>query len=80
MSTCNDQNDVLLSTREGKCIRFEVSDVRVFQSRSSVGVRGIKLGEGDEVISMSILKHVDFDTESRDAYLYGQKTPGERRS
>jgi DNA gyrase subunit A len=69
VSTCNDQNDVLLSTREGKCIRFEVSDVRVFQSRSSVGVRGIKLGEGDEVISMSILKHVDFDTESRDAFL-----------
>jgi DNA gyrase subunit A len=69
VSTCNDQNDVLLSTRQGKCIRFEVSDVRVFQSRSSVGVRGIKLAEGDEVISMSILKHVDFDTESRDAYL-----------
>ncbi|MGE3475877.1 MAG: DNA gyrase subunit A [Rhodospirillaceae bacterium] len=69
VSTCNDQNDVLLSTRQGKCIRFEVSDVRVFQSRSSVGVRGIKLAEGDEVISMSILKHVEFDTESRDAYL-----------
>ncbi|MGE4063604.1 MAG: DNA gyrase subunit A [Rhodospirillaceae bacterium] len=67
--TCSDQNDVLLSTRQGKCIRFAVSDVRVFQSRSSVGVRGIKLAEGDEVISMSILKHVDFDTESRDAYL-----------
>ena len=72
--TGNDQNDVLLSTRQGKCIRFAVSDVRVFQSRSSVGVRGIKLaqggeGGGDEVISMSILKHVDFDTESRDAYL-----------
>jgi DNA gyrase subunit A len=69
VDTCNDQNDVLLSTKQGKCIRFEVSDVRVFQSRSSVGVRGIKLAEGDEVISMSILKHVEFDTESRDAYL-----------
>ncbi|MCC6913114.1 MAG: DNA gyrase subunit A [Rhodospirillaceae bacterium] len=69
VSTCNDRNDVLLSTKQGKCIRFEVSDVRVFQSRSSVGVRGIKLAEGDEVISMSILRHVDFDTESRDAYL-----------
>jgi DNA gyrase subunit A len=69
VSTCDDKNDVLLSTRQGKCIRFEVSDVRVFSSRSSVGVRGIKLAEGDEVISMSILKHVDFDTESRDAYL-----------
>jgi len=60
---------VLLSTRQGKCIRFEVSDVRVFAGRSSVGVRGIKLAEGDEVISMSILRHVEFDTESRDAYL-----------
>ena len=67
--TCSDQNDVLLSTREGKCIRFAVSDVRVFQSRSSVGVRGIKLAEGDEVISMSVLKHVDFDTDSRDVFL-----------
>ena len=69
VSTCDDKNDVLLATRQGKCIRFEVSDVRVFAGRSSVGVRGIKLAEGDEVISMSILKHVDFDTESRDAYL-----------
>ena len=69
VSTCDDKNDVLLSTLQGKCIRFEVSDVRVFAGRSSVGVRGIKLGEGDQVISMSILKHVEFDTESRDAYL-----------
>jgi len=73
VDTCSDQNDVLLSTKQGKCIRFEVSDVRVFQSRSSVGVRGIKLAEGDEVISMSILKHVDFDTESRDSYLRAAK-------
>ena len=69
VSTCDDKNDVLLATRQGKCIRFEVSDVRVFAGRSSVGVRGIKLGDGDEVISLSILKHVEFDTESRDAYL-----------
>ncbi len=69
VATCDDSNDVLLSTRQGKCIRFEVSDVRVFAGRSSVGVRGIKLADGDEVISMSILRHVEFDTESRDAYL-----------
>ena len=69
VDTCDDSNDVLLSTRQGKCIRFEVSDVRVFASRSSMGVRGIKLAEGDEVISLSILRHVEFDTESRDAYL-----------
>lgn len=67
--TCDEKNDVLLATRQGKCIRFEVGDVRVFQSRSSMGVRGIKLAKGDEVISMSILKHVDFDTETRNAYL-----------
>jgi DNA gyrase subunit A len=69
VATCDDRNDVLLSTRQGKCIRFEVSDVRVFAGRNSLGVRGIKLADGDEVISMSILRHVDFDTESRDAYL-----------
>ena len=69
VATCDDKNDVLLSTRSGKCIRFEVSDVRVFAGRNSVGVRGIKLADKDEVISMSILRHVDFDTESRDAYL-----------
>jgi DNA gyrase subunit A len=69
VAPCDDNNDVLLSTRQGKCIRFTVSDVRVFAGRSSVGVRGIKLADGDEVISMSILKHVDFDTETRDAYL-----------
>jgi DNA gyrase subunit A len=74
VATCDDKNDVLLSTRQGKCIRFEVGDVRVFAGRSSMGVRGIKLATdgaegGDEVISMSILRHVDFDTESRDVYL-----------
>ncbi len=73
VATCDDKNDVLLSTRHGKCIRFEVSDVRVFAGRSSMGVRGIKLAEGDEVISMSVLRHVDFDTESRDAYLKASK-------
>ncbi|TAL00948.1 MAG: DNA gyrase subunit A [Rhodospirillaceae bacterium] len=69
VAPCDDNNDVLLSTRDGKCIRFAVGDVRVFAGRSSVGVRGIKLADGDVVISMSILRHVDFDTESRDAYL-----------
>ena len=69
VATCSEQNDVLLSTKQGKCIRFGVGAVRVFTGRSSVGVRGIKLAKGDEVISMSILKHVEFDTESRDAYL-----------
>ncbi len=61
--------DVLLSTRNGKCIRFAVTDVRVFASRNSTGVRGIKLAEGDEVISLSMLRHVNYGMEERDAYL-----------
>ncbi|MDX2144150.1 MAG: DNA gyrase subunit A [Rhodospirillaceae bacterium] len=69
VGTCDEGNDVLLNTRQGKCIRFHVGEVRVFTGRNSVGVRGIKLAEKDEVISMSILKHVEFDTDSRNAYL-----------
>ncbi len=69
VAPCSDANDILLSTRDGKCIRFPIDDVRVFAGRSSVGVRGIKLADGDQVLSMSILKHVDFDTETRDAFL-----------
>jgi DNA gyrase subunit A len=69
VGTCDEGNDVLLNTRQGKCIRFHVADVRVFTGRNSVGVRGIKLADNDEVISMSILKHVEFDTDSRNAYL-----------
>ena len=66
---CTDKDDILLATRNGKCIRFFVDQVRVFSSRSSVGVRGIKLGDGDALISMSILRHVDVPTEQRYAYL-----------
>ncbi|MFB3149024.1 MAG: DNA gyrase subunit A, partial [Alphaproteobacteria bacterium] len=69
VKTCTEQNDILLATHMGKCIRFPVKDVRVFQGRNSTGNRGIRLMEGDEVISMSILGHADFATEERDAYL-----------
>ncbi len=69
VAVCDDSNDVLLSTQAGKAIRFTVGDVRVFAGRSSVGVRGIRLGKDDKVISMTILRHVDFDTGTRDAYL-----------
>ena len=69
VKTCTEQNDILLVTHMGKCIRFPVKDVRVFQGRNSTGNRGIRLMEGDEVISMSILGHADFATEERDAYL-----------
>jgi DNA gyrase subunit A len=66
---CNDKQDILLATRNGKCIRFEVGDVRVFASRTSQGVRGLDLAEGDKVISMSVVAHMDFSVEERDAYL-----------
>jgi DNA gyrase subunit A len=59
VATCTAANDVLLATRNGKAIRFPVDDVRVFAGRSSVGVRGIRLLGDDQVISMSILRHVD---------------------
>jgi DNA gyrase subunit A len=64
-----EHDDVLLAAKQGKCIRFPVGDVRVFRGRDSVGVRGISLGPDDQVISMSILRHAEFETEERDAYL-----------
>ncbi len=64
-----ESDDVLLATRLGKAIRFAATDVREFQSRTSTGVRGISLGKGDEVISLSVLGGFDATTEERDAYL-----------
>ncbi|MBF0306230.1 MAG: DNA gyrase subunit A [Alphaproteobacteria bacterium] len=69
VATCTEEMDVLLATRKGKCIRFPVPDVRVFAGRTSTGVRGIRLDEGDSVISMSMLRHVEIDMERRDDYL-----------
>jgi DNA gyrase subunit A len=62
-------DDVLLATRQGKAIRFAATDVREFQSRTSTGVRGMTLKDGDEVISLSILGGFDATTEERDDYL-----------
>ena len=67
--TCTEDHDVMLATRLGKAIRFPVTDVRVFQSRNSKGVRGIKLANGDEVMSISILYNTDASVEERNAYL-----------
>jgi DNA gyrase subunit A len=75
--TASDTNDVLLATRLGRCIRFPVADVRVFKGRNSVGVRGVRLAKGDEVISMSILIHTDFDASERDAYFRRRRANGE---
>ena len=71
VQTCSETDDVLIATRMGKAIRFAVPEVREFKSRDSTGVRGIRLDD-DEVISMSILKHVDYDSETRDAYQRGE--------
>jgi DNA gyrase subunit A len=66
---CTEKDDVLLTASGGQCIRFPVSDVRVFQGRTSMGVRGISLAEGDRVISLSILRHVEATADERAAYL-----------
>ncbi|MEH6950738.1 DNA gyrase subunit A [Nitrobacter sp. NHB1] len=66
---CTERDDVLLTAAGGQCIRFPVSDVRVFSGRTSMGVRGIALAEGDRVISLSILHHFDATPAERAAYL-----------
>ncbi len=66
---CASDEDILLATAKGKAIRFAVEDIRVFAGRTSTGVRGIKLAPGDEVISMSVLKHTDVTPDERAAYI-----------
>lgn len=66
---CTEHDDVLLTGAGGQCIRFPVTDVRVFTGRTSMGVRGIALGEGDKVISLAILRHVETTSDERSAYL-----------
>jgi DNA gyrase subunit A len=66
---CIENDDVLLTSAAGQCIRFAVDDVRVFQGRTSMGVRGISLGDGDKLISLSILRHVEATADERAAYL-----------
>jgi len=66
---CTEDDDVLLTTAGGQCIRFRVDDVRVFKGRDSVGVRGVTLAKGDKVISLSILRHFEAEPAERLAYL-----------
>ena len=81
---CSEKNDVLLTTRDGKAIRFGVSDVRVFRSRGSMGVRVIKLINGDAVVGMSILVRVEHETpeaaEISEREIYLKQTSYLRRS
>jgi len=66
---CTERDDVLLTAAGGQCIRFPVTDVRVFTGRTSMGVRGIALAENDTLISLSILRHVEATSDERSAYL-----------
>ena len=70
VGVCNaEQNDILLTTALGRCIRFATEEVRVFAGRDSTGVRGIRLAEGDSVISMAILRSVEATADERAAYV-----------
>jgi DNA gyrase subunit A len=65
---CTENDDVLLTAAGGQCIRFPVTDVRVFTGRTSMGVRGIALAENDTLISLAILRHVEATSDERSAY------------
>jgi DNA gyrase subunit A len=73
VATCRDGDDVFLATKLGRCIRFQITDdqLRVFTGRDSQGVRGIRLAPGDEVMGLSVLRHVDASPEERAAFLKG---------
>ncbi len=79
VSTCRDGDDVFLATRKGRCIRFQITDdtLRVFAGRDSSGVRGIRLSNADEVVSMSVLRHVGASVEERAAYLKQRRSNGD---
>jgi DNA gyrase subunit A len=66
---CSEADDILLTTANAMCIRFEVGDVRVFAGRTSTGVRGIDLKDGDAVIGMTVLSHIDVEPAEARAYL-----------
>jgi DNA gyrase subunit A len=78
VETCTENDDVLLTADSGLCVRFPVTDVRVFMSRGSQGVRGIRLGDSNRAISMTILEHVEATPAERAAYL--SRATAERRS
>ncbi|CUJ93427.1 DNA gyrase subunit A [Shimia thalassica] len=66
---CSEDDDVMLVTSSGRAIRFPTTEVRVFNSRASVGVRGIKLSGEDRVVSMSVIRHFKAESDERAAYL-----------
>jgi DNA gyrase subunit A len=66
---CTEEDDVMLVTEGGRAIRFSCTDVRVFKGRDSTGVRGIRLGDGESVVSMAVIRHFTADPAERAAYL-----------
>ena len=66
---CTEDDDVMLVTNAGRAIRFRTTDVRVFKGRDSTGVRGIRLPEGDRVVSMAVIRHFEASADERAAYL-----------
>ncbi|WP_338052136.1 DNA gyrase subunit A [Roseicyclus persicicus] len=66
---CSEADDVMLVTAAGRAIRFPTTDVRVFKGRDSTGVRGIRLADGDRVVSMAVIRHFEATPEERAAYL-----------
>ena len=75
---CSEDDDILLTTANGQCVRCRVTDVRVFKGRDSTGVRGVTLAEGDTVIGMGVLRHIDVTTkEVADYFKWDAKDRGE---
>jgi DNA gyrase subunit A len=75
---CTEDDDVLLTTAKGQCVRFRTTDVRVFKGRDSTGVRGVTLADGDFVIGMAVLRHIDVTTkEVSDYFKWDAQSRGE---
>ncbi|ETD01724.1 DNA gyrase subunit A [Rhodobacter capsulatus R121] len=66
---CHEEDDIMLVTASGRAIRFPVPEVRIFKGRSSTGVRGVRLAEGDKVVSMSVIRHFEAEPWERDAFV-----------
>ncbi|EMD84357.1 DNA gyrase subunit A [Pacificimonas flava] len=77
VALCTDEDDVFLASRQGKAIRFASTDIREFVSRTSTGVRAMRLAKGDEVMSLSVIRSFETSPEERDAYFRGE-LPDER--
>ncbi len=81
VDVCTEDDHVLLAAKKGRAIRFKTTDVRLFAGRTSTGVRGMKFGDGDEVVSMRVINGTDATTDERDAYIRAapwKAEPGEK--